>query len=65
MITGVFLPVISGSLSPRYGASSGCGWRNGLQIRNEASNVFNKPSRTAEKGWSFSLEVGRGANNVL
>jgi hypothetical protein len=23
--------VISGSLSPRNGASSGCGWRNGLQ----------------------------------
>ena len=23
--------VISGSLSPRYGVSSGCGWRNGLQ----------------------------------
>ena len=24
-------PAISGSLSPRHGASSGCGWRNGLQ----------------------------------
>ena len=23
--------VISGSLSPRHGASSGCEWRNGLQ----------------------------------
>jgi len=23
--------VISGSLSPRHGASSGCGWRNGLK----------------------------------
>jgi len=23
--------VIYGSLSPRHGASSGCGWRNGLQ----------------------------------
>jgi hypothetical protein len=22
---------VSGSLSPRHGASSGCGWRNGLQ----------------------------------
>jgi len=22
---------ISGSLSPRHGPSSGCGWRNGLQ----------------------------------
>jgi len=25
--------MISGSLSPRYGASSVCGWRNGLQYR--------------------------------
>jgi hypothetical protein len=24
-------PVISGSLSPRHGVSSGCEWRNGLQ----------------------------------
>ena len=24
-------PMIRGSLSPRHGASSGCGWRNGLQ----------------------------------
>jgi len=23
--------VICGSLSPQHGASSGCGWRNGLQ----------------------------------
>ena len=26
-----YKPVVSGSLSPRKGASSGCGWRNGLQ----------------------------------
>jgi hypothetical protein len=25
--------VLSGSLSPRHGASSGCGWRNGLRYR--------------------------------
>jgi len=24
------IAMISGSLSPRHGASSGCGWRNGL-----------------------------------
>jgi len=23
--------MLCGSLSPRHGASSGCGWRNGLQ----------------------------------
>jgi hypothetical protein len=28
-----------------------------------AANILNKQSRTAETGWSSSLEVGRGANN--
>jgi hypothetical protein len=28
-----------------------------------AVNIFNKQSRTADKGWSSSLGVGRGANN--
>ena len=27
----IHMPLLSGSLSPRHGASSGCGWRNGLQ----------------------------------
>jgi hypothetical protein len=27
----IILFLRSGSLSPRHGASSGCGWRNGLQ----------------------------------
>jgi hypothetical protein len=55
--------VVSGSLSPRHGASSGCGRRNGLQIWRVAANSLNKQSRTADKGWSLSFEVGRGANN--
>jgi hypothetical protein len=55
--------VISGSLSPRHGASSGCGWRNGLQIWKVAANILNKQSRTADKGWSSSFRVGQGANN--
>jgi len=42
--------MISGSLSPRHGASSGCGWRNGLQIRRIAANILNKRSRTTDKG---------------
>ena len=29
---GIVKSVISGSLSPQDGMSSGCGWRNGLQI---------------------------------
>jgi hypothetical protein len=36
---------------------------DGLQIRREAANILNKQSRTAGKGWSSSLRVGRGANN--
>ena len=28
-----------------------------------AANILNKQSRRADKGWSSSLEVGRGANN--
>jgi hypothetical protein len=58
-----FGSLLGGSLSPRHGASSGCGWRNGLQLRRVAANTLNKQSRTADKGWSFSLGIGRGANN--
>jgi undecaprenyl pyrophosphate synthase len=43
--------------------SSGYGWRNGLQIWRAAANVLNKKSRTADKGTSSSLGVGRGGNN--
>ena len=53
--------VISGSLSPWHGVSSGCEWRNGFQIWRVAANILNKQSRIADKGWSSSLWVGRGA----
>ena len=33
------------------------------QIRTAAANILNKQLQTAEKGWSSSLGVGRGANN--
>jgi hypothetical protein len=38
------------------------GWRNGLQLWRVAANILKKQSRTADKGWSSSLGVGRGAN---
>jgi hypothetical protein len=57
------IAVISGSLSPPHGAFSGCGWRNGLQILRVAANILNKQSQTADRVWSSSLKVGRGANN--
>jgi hypothetical protein len=56
-------PVISGFLSPRHGASSGCRWRNGFQMWRVAANTLTKQPRTADKGWSFSLGVERGAAN--
>jgi hypothetical protein len=34
-----------------------------LQLWREAANILNKQSRTADKGWSSSLGVERGANN--
>jgi hypothetical protein len=35
---------------------------DGLQIWRVAANILNKQSRTADKEWSSSLGVGRGAN---
>ena len=32
-------------------------------VRRVAANILNKQSQTANKGWSSSLGVGRGANN--
>jgi hypothetical protein len=37
--------------------------RDGVQIWRVAANILNKQSRTADRGWSSSLGVGRGANN--
>jgi hypothetical protein len=34
-----------------------------LQMWSVAANTLNKQSRTADKGWFSSLEVGRGADN--
>jgi len=35
----------------------------GLQIWWVPANILNKQSRKADKGWSSSLGVGRGAKN--
>jgi hypothetical protein len=34
---------------------------DGLQIWRAAANILNKQSPTSDKGWSFSLGVGRVA----
>jgi hypothetical protein len=36
---------------------------DGLQVWSVAVNILNKQSQTVDKGWSSSLEVGRGTNN--
>jgi hypothetical protein len=36
-----------------------------LQVWRVAANILNKQSRTADKRWSSSLGVGRGASNSL
>jgi len=35
----------------------------GVYIWTLAANMLNKQSRTADKGWSSNLGVGRGTNN--
>jgi len=36
---------------------------DGLHVWRVAVNILNKQSLTADKGWTVSLEVVRGANN--
>jgi hypothetical protein len=50
-----------GPCPPQHGASSGCGWRNGLQLWRVAANILNKQPWRNDKRWSSSLRVGRGA----
>jgi hypothetical protein len=47
------LPCYVGSLSPQHGASSGCRWRNGLQIWRLAANILNKQSCLQLGGWAW------------
>jgi hypothetical protein len=53
------LHVLGGSLSPRHRASSGCGWRNGLQLWRVAANMLNQHPQTNDKGcppaWGFGV----------
>jgi hypothetical protein len=37
-------------LSPQYGPSLGCGWRDGLQEFKVTANILNKQPRTNDKG---------------
>jgi hypothetical protein len=52
-------------LSPRHGAPQLADGGDGPPIWRVAANILNKQSRTADKGWSSSLGVGRGANGFF
>ena len=54
-------PLRTTRTSSRHGASSGVGWRNGLQILRIAANILNKQSQTANRGWSSAW----GLSDVL
>jgi len=52
-------------LSYVYPIQNGVAGGDGFQIWRVDANVLNKQSQTADKGWSSSLRVGRGANTSL
>ena len=58
MYTPTYTTAVMTSLQVADGA-------DGLQIWRAAANILNKQLRTADKRWSSSSEVGRGANNPL
>jgi hypothetical protein len=49
--------MIRGSLSPRHGASSGCGWRNGLQyggkLRIHSISIREQPEKGGPPAWGL------------
>jgi hypothetical protein len=47
-----------GIASPQVADGGDC-----LQVWRVAANILNKQSQKADKGWSSSFGVGRGANN--
>jgi hypothetical protein len=49
-----------GSLSPQRGASSGCGWRNGLQIWRLAENILVSSRGQKTRGGPPALGLGVG-----
>jgi hypothetical protein len=60
--TLIFYPTIRIS---NHGTSSGCGWREGLQIRRVAANILNKWRRMGWAGHVARMGVGRGVYRVL
>jgi hypothetical protein len=59
------ISLLGGSLSPRHGASSGCGWRGGLQLWRVTTNGLNKQRRTKIRGGPLLWRLLRAINNKL
>jgi hypothetical protein len=57
------ISMISGSLSPRHGASSGCGWRNGLRIWRVAANI--QSTRGGPPAWGLGEVLTTPHHNKL
>jgi hypothetical protein len=55
--------LVSLSLSPRYGASSLLGWRNGLQKWRGVANILNKESAQKSNGGLPALWLGEMLTN--
>jgi hypothetical protein len=53
-----------GPLTPRHGASLGCGWKTRPSVLEAAANILNNQSWTADKGWFSRLGVGRGTKEL-
>jgi hypothetical protein len=56
--------VLGGSLSPRYGESLGCGWRNSLQLWRVAVNILNSHGQMTRRG-PPTWELGVGLTIIL
>jgi hypothetical protein len=56
---------LCGSLSPRHGASSGCGWRRRPPDIEVAANTLNKQSRQPIRGDPKAWGLGGGQPSVL
>jgi hypothetical protein len=59
----VFLVVSLGSLSPRHGASAGCGWKRRPPGMEGSCEYIEQAVADSRRGWASSLGVERGVNN--
>jgi hypothetical protein len=56
--------LLGGSLSPQHGASSGYGWRNGLQLWRLAANILNSSRGQTIRGGPPAWGLGVGLTTL-